>query len=502
MGSFLRDHYLVALLPLLLVFGGEDKLSAAPMISSELIVSRETGMSAGPLPNFVGSYVEGAANYIHVYKAFKYNIRRVPDTEISTTLTAFGPGGAPIVAVAEKGETFPVLARICSVTGCKLKVGEPDWWLFHETKDSRRRHELVYCQDPQCQGLAAQTVSALDQTSRVLSGHCQACSCHTTPDTATPKQRNGTANGQSSQTATDVPAKGEANAIHVGFIDSADPQARGGDRGGAETWGPDDQSSAEDGEAWASVVIPPQTKFAKGGGLQSTMMRFSELDQITQKDSSWPEHKGMAENCAKIMSTNGTIGPWGELLLEKIQDPNYQATFMKDGALGSLCPNFNNLRPEVRARAWVWAFTVLANEESMCMPNYLHRTLKKSEGKWVAQGNFVGLGLWAMELSPYLRRARGPACSAIKEVKDQVACTMSIMKGQIEKWGSATAENNYWGPALPHRHEKQMQPSMRRLAACFDEDSPGRNVYIESRNEEKVCRSFGDLFWGQSLFTY
>ncbi|MFM6929135.1 MAG: hypothetical protein ACKOX6_11765 [Bdellovibrio sp.] len=175
-----------------------------------------------------------------------------------------------------------------------------------------------------------------------------------------------------------------------------------------------------------------------------------------------PGHRAMAPACNALMNSQGQIGPSGQIVYDVLNSPNNRSAYTKRNALGSFCPNFNQLSDSDKLIAWTWFWTALAREESACDPYIVHAT--RSGGRIINPR--VGYGLWAMEQSSNIRRGRGPECSDISTIKGQARCAIEIMKDtQLDNGETAHDGGSYWGPI--RRAHRQIIPHMKRLTLCF-----------------------------------
>lgn len=176
----------------------------------------------------------------------------------------------------------------------------------------------------------------------------------------------------------------------------------------------------------------------------------------------------MSAQCSNLMDANGNFGEWGQSLASIIQEDKYRESFLADKAMGSFCPKFNSLSPELRLKAQVWFWTALAHEESSCSPQKVHATwYTDRQGVRRRLNPTPGYGLWAMEKSANQRRWRGEACKEIGTVAGQARCSVDIMQKVHYNKGRPTSvsRGSYWGPI--HRGERQIMPHMRRFKECF-----------------------------------
>jgi hypothetical protein len=176
----------------------------------------------------------------------------------------------------------------------------------------------------------------------------------------------------------------------------------------------------------------------------------------------------LANNCHKIMQTDGSLGEIGTELYSKMSDPKYSDRYLKSDAMGQLCPNFNSLSSGQKLKAWTWFWTVLAHEESRCRPEVIHPIYATIKGKSKKINRVEGIGLWAMERYQADRSGRGEACRGdMTEPSLQVQCSIDIMAKMTLRGGSLTHKKNgnYWGPV--NRYKSQLLKKMKRFKLCF-----------------------------------
>jgi hypothetical protein len=163
----------------------------------------------------------------------------------------------------------------------------------------------------------------------------------------------------------------------------------------------------------------------------------------------------------------GELGAWGQSVASILREPKYFAAFTGDGSLGRFCPRFAELSQAQRIRAWVWFWTVLANEESSCDRDLYHPT-HYPDGRILNPNE--AHGLWAVELRASVRRSngRGPACNEISSVEGQARCAIDMAYALQLRRGrpiSTKYTRQYWGPI--NRQERQILPNMQRYTPCF-----------------------------------
>jgi len=111
----------------------------------------------------------------------------------------------------------------------------------------------------------------------------------------------------------------------------------------------------------------------------------------------------MSPLCGEIMDSQQNYGPTGQDLANEISK-RYSSDFAGARSLEAVCPRFASVD---KVKAWVWFFTVLANEESGCRPQVVHATHLKNGSVLNPR---LGFGLWAMEYADGVRAGRGPLC--------------------------------------------------------------------------------------------
>lgn len=192
--------------------------------------------------------------------------------------------------------------------------------------------------------------------------------------------------------------------------------------------------------------------------------------QISSRSESLlrPGSRSMAKACSQLMDAQGDLGPSGQSLFSIMAEPPYREMYTRPDALGSFCPNFNQLTDKEKLLAWTWFWTALAKEESSCNPTQKHgTTYRDKQGQIRVLNPREGYGLWALERDRNVRRWRGQACSNIGTVEGQARCSIDIMmKTQLNKGRTAGVNSmSYWGPV--RRGHSQIMPHMRRLSLCF-----------------------------------
>ncbi|WP_413558116.1 hypothetical protein [Bdellovibrio sp. HCB209] len=194
---------------------------------------------------------------------------------------------------------------------------------------------------------------------------------------------------------------------------------------------------------------------------------------ISKKRVSGKKARGMSNQCQNLlMNSQGDSTQLGQYMMSTMADPRNSKYYLKSNALGSFCPRFNNLSTENKLKAWNWFWTSLGQEESStCNPSLRHGQFYRDRNGNTRRLNPTdGLGIWTVELSPILRRSRGPECSNVKTAAGQAKCAIEIMKDtQLAKGSKATTGSKYWGPTRKGRLQRQMLPHMERFALCFQQ---------------------------------
>lgn len=181
-----------------------------------------------------------------------------------------------------------------------------------------------------------------------------------------------------------------------------------------------------------------------------------------------PKSRQMAPQCSMLMNSKGQLGSGGRSLFAIMSEEKYVRAYTEPNALGSYCPNFNNLSKTEKLQAWTWFWTALAQEEASCNSTKHHGRTGVKNGKTIILNPTEGYGLWALERDRNMRLARGKACSLIGSVEGQARCSIDIMmKTKLAKGASASKASGYWGPVIRESRDHQIMPHMRRFSLCF-----------------------------------
>jgi len=220
-----------------------------------------------------------------------------------------------------------------------------------------------------------------------------------------------------------------------------------------------------------TAVPGPRTEHARVTGLAEIAARTTSASSGPLRESTriLPASRRRAASCSNIIDDEGGIGPWGKDIARIMLEDGYLQNFYADNALGDLCPQFANLTPKMKNKAWLWFWAALAQEESGCNPKKDHPKMyiDKKTGRRVTLNPHYGWGLWAMEKDRNIRADRGSSCYDISSVSGQARCSVDIMnRRQLSKGRTASNDSKtYWGPI--NRRQKQLMPHMKRFQACF-----------------------------------
>lgn len=174
--------------------------------------------------------------------------------------------------------------------------------------------------------------------------------------------------------------------------------------------------------------------------------------------------KAINLQCRSFIDGNGNYGEHGRMISSLMANNFGHKYYTNKRSLKAFCPKFDTFQSdELKLKAWTWFWMVLANEESDCTVQYLHKTHDK-KGRRINPR--PGYGMFAAELSDSLRDAR-PMCSGnIKSAKVQIMCAVGTMVDtQLSKGLGVYRSDGYWGPA--RRYDRQIMPNMKGFKACF-----------------------------------
>ena len=172
--------------------------------------------------------------------------------------------------------------------------------------------------------------------------------------------------------------------------------------------------------------------------------------------------------CNNIMSNDGTIGEYGQLLLNAMKRSKYGVgennIFLKANAgqvtgrnILPLCPKFNQLDTDSKWKVRLRMWAALGDEESDCNPNVPHGQFATVNGRRVRLNPKAGWGMFAAELHAADRNWRGSDCQGnIKDVRVQITCAVDTV---------ARVNGQYFGPL--NRYKTQILPKMKRIKECF-----------------------------------
>lgn len=187
----------------------------------------------------------------------------------------------------------------------------------------------------------------------------------------------------------------------------------------------------------------------------------------------------MNPRCAIFINREGEFGRLGKKAMSIMSQPKYIDLFTKNNALGDYCPRFNQFTASEKLQAWTWFWGSLANEETQCVIDIVHRTHTKSGARL---NPTVGYGLFAAEKDDHYRvvtQKRGRACKDIRTGEGQLLCAIDTMASRtLAKGRNARNDGStYWGPSRPYKCDRrgrckdrgllQMMPHMKRFKACF-----------------------------------
>lgn len=172
--------------------------------------------------------------------------------------------------------------------------------------------------------------------------------------------------------------------------------------------------------------------------------------------------KGIDLRCRSFIDGYGNYGKYGHTIAS-LMSGSLKRFYTRSNALSEICPNFNRFDDDLKIKAWTWFWMVLANEESDCNVNKYHPT-HLSNGQRLNPTK--GWGMWAAELSSYMRGTR-PMCSGdIKTSRVQMTCAVATMANtQLSRGRGVLYRGSYWGPV--RRYASQIAPNMKGFKACF-----------------------------------
>lgn len=136
---------------------------------------------------------------------------------------------------------------------------------------------------------------------------------------------------------------------------------------------------------------------------------------------------GVDNNCFHFFTTEGTIGPWGNIILKSINnlpENELKKSYLSDNIpdMNYICPNFKNFSDDLKKKFWVWTFASIAWQESSC------------EANQISQGvNSKAVGLLQLEDSKKLREGRGNNCEvkSVTDPKNNLPCGVEILHQQL-----------------------------------------------------------------------
>lgn len=165
------------------------------------------------------------------------------------------------------------------------------------------------------------------------------------------------------------------------------------------------------------------------------------------------EFKNKSDACLNFITSNGdtgTFGPWGEAIVNYLDDKGNDSIFFSADLTGmssgvAACPNWKEMSGDEKKHFWVWVMASISTIESRCNPNARNG----------ASTNGVAVGLVQLDERHSQRSWRGQNCKvrSVTNSKDNLRCGMDILgellkgqrgeyKGNGELWGKKSS--SYW----------------------------------------------------------
>lgn len=238
-------------------------------------------------------------------------------------------------------------------------------------------------------------------------------------------------------------------------------------------------------ESIAPAEIDPQpvTKCTGGGKAWVTKWKGRKRSRVRIKTPRVCTEIDITKNCSQFIDSTGALGEQGRDFATVIQQSPQREAFLKANSLGTLCPKYATLSEAQKLQASVWAFAVLAYEESTCNLNADHPKkvcLSRHRNgrclKWQTINPLDGYGYVAFVEDDNNRMSRLVTCETpfrklncveIRTYQEQIRCFADMVYKDTNcgKRPFTPNANSYWGPN--RRAKTQLIPHMKRFKGCF-----------------------------------
>jgi len=130
-------------------------------------------------------------------------------------------------------------------------------------------------------------------------------------------------------------------------------------------------------------------------GSQSLSTRLKQMCHLMETSAETLMSEQFNRRCHNFISPDGTLGEWGLLVLDSIEEVG-PSCFYEKMRVDKLCPKYHSMAFKNQAKFWVWVFASISQVESSC---------REKVRAWGVYG--WADGLMQLEYSYKLRKSSG-----------------------------------------------------------------------------------------------